>query len=83
MGHSPWIMWKKERIVVVEYINKFVCKGRNRKRRIKRVRTSRLIEVVRPYSIEEVGEYPEQIQGINNDQEKQCRKSYSKTIWID
>jgi hypothetical protein len=58
MGKSIWIMWKKERIVVVEYIDKFVCKGRNRKRRIKRVRVERLITVIRARSMEEVGSYP-------------------------
>ena len=82
MDKSIWIMWRKERIVVVEYIDKFVCKGRNRKRRIKRVRVERLITVVRARSMEEVGSYPEQLERIN-DQKKQYGKTISRKVWID
>lgn len=82
LDKSIWIMWRKERIVVIEYIDKFVCKGRNRKRRIKRVRVERLITVVRARSMEEVGSYPEQLEQIN-DQKKQYRKTIHRKIWID
>ena len=81
MGKSIWIMWKHERIVVVEYKQKLVCKGRNRKRRIKNIRIEKLVKVIRPYAIDEVGSYPELETG--NDKEKQCTKVSCRKVWCD
>ena len=82
MGKSIWIMWKHERIVVVEYKPKFVCKGRNRKRRIKQVRTEKFIDVVRPYPVKELGEYPEQLEN-NHEQEESRTKVSRRKVWCD